>query len=110
MHKHLVFEIVYLVQAFTKTVLGQATVFPVYISIFFTYAGLLEGRGLPKSFEKMQDKFWPTYVAGSVFWPCANMVNFTLVPATQRVLYVAAVGLLWNVYLSWQNSLKVSSE
>lgn len=97
------------VQAFTKTVLGQATVFPLYITAFFTYAGILEGKKIPQAIEKMQDKFWRTYVAGSVFWPCANMVNFTLVPATQRVLYVAAVGLLWNVYLSWQNSLKASS-
>lgn len=93
-------------QAFTKTVLGQATVFPLYITAFFTYTGLLEGKTLPQSVTKLQDKFWPTYVTGSVFWPCANMFNFTLVPATQRVLYVAAVGLLWNVYLSWQNSVK----
>ena len=92
-----------------KTALGQVSVFPVYVAAFFTYTGLLEGKELPQVVEKMQDKFWPTYVAGSVFWPCANMVNFTLVPATQRVLYVAGVGLLWNVYLSWQNSLKNSS-
>lgn len=97
------------VQAFTKTLLGQATVFPVYVAAFFTYTGLLEGKRLPQAVEKVQNKFWPTYCAGSIFWPCANMVNFTLVPATQRVLYVAGVGLLWNVYLSWQNSRQPAS-
>jgi len=97
------------VQAFAKTALGQATVFPLYIATFFTYTGLIEGKGMPQAVQKMQDKFWPTFVTGSVFWPCANMFNFTLVPATQRVLYVAAVGLLWNVYLSWQNSINEPS-
>ena len=93
-----------LVQAFRKTALGQVTVFPAYITLFFGYMRCLEGGTPQQAVERVQEKFWPTAVAGTVFWPVANMFNFTCVPANQRVLYVGVVGLLWNAYLSWKNS------
>lgn len=101
---------VFRVQALQKTVLGQITVFPVYVATFFAYSGLLEGKSLGQAIAKTKEKFVPTFVAGSVFWPIANVINFQFVPASQRVLYVGAVGLMWNTFLSWQNSLKTSKQ
>jgi protein Mpv17 len=37
-------------------------------------------------------------------WPLANAVNFAIVPAPYRVLYVNFVSLCWNTYLSSVNA------
>ena len=42
--------------------------------------------------------------AGTAFWVPVNIVNFALVPPSQRVLYANAAGLLWNAYLSSTNT------
>ena len=91
-------------QALKKTALGQVTIFPTYIIAFFSYVSLLEGKTMKQAVQKVRDKFWPAIATGTVFWPAANMLNFTMVPPQQRVLYVGLMGLVWNSYLSWQNS------
>jgi protein Mpv17 len=94
----------FLIQALKKTVFGQVTIFPVYVSAFYTYMGLLEGRSLSESVRRMGERFIPTMITGAVFWPCVNVVNFMVVPSHQRVAYVGLAGLIWNAYLSWQTS------
>ncbi|GAQ78838.1 Mpv17-like protein [Klebsormidium nitens] len=90
--------------AVAKTALGQAVVFPVYLGAFFTYMGKLEGKTWQECKVKLEQGFLPTYTSGCVFWPVANMFNFTMVPPTERVLYSNIVGLVWNSYLSYANS------
>jgi Mpv17 / PMP22 family len=65
---------------------------------------LLEGRTLREAAHRARRMFWPTIVAGTAFWPVANIANFALVPPRLRVLYVGILGLVWNAYLSWANS------
>lgn len=95
------------VQAFKKTAIGQVTMFPAYTAAFYMYTGLLEGRTVIQAVDKTKEKFLPTFVAGSVFWPIVNIFNFTSVPPQHRVLYVGIVGVTWNIFLSWQNSLQL---
>ena len=71
--------------------MGQVTLFPVYLAAFFVYMGLLEGRSLQHSCERLSASFPATYATGTVFWPLANVLNFRYVPATRRVLYVNAM-------------------
>lgn len=80
------------------------TIFPAYVTLFYSYMRCLEGGTPAQAIERVREKFWPTVVAGTFFWPPANVLNFTCVPANQRVLYVGVVGLLWNAFLSWKNS------
>jgi hypothetical protein len=51
-----------------------------------------EGKGLQGGIERWKSAFLPTYVNGSVFWPIANMINFSFVPATQRIPYINVCG------------------
>jgi protein Mpv17 len=51
-----------------------------------------EGKGLQGGIERWKAAFLPTYASGSVFWPIANMINFSFVPATQRVPYINVCG------------------
>ena len=53
-----------------------------------------EGKGLEVA--KFTDTWWDIFVAGSAFWPAANMVNFMYCPPMYRVLYLNVAGLYWN--------------
>lgn len=91
-------------QAAIKTLIGQVSVFPVYVAVFFTYIGLLEGKSFSQCAEKTYQLLPGTFLNGSIYWPIVNMFNFLYVPSAGRVAYVNAAGLIWNAYLSWQNS------
>eukprot|EP00803_Ostreobium_quekettii_P001501 evm.model.scf_686.1 EVM.evm.TU.scf_686.1 scf_686:21821-24316(-) len=82
-----------------KTCVVQMTIFPMYVSAFFWYMGMLEGRGLAGAAEKVQQGFWPTVIPGSLYWPFANMGNFMFVPIRYRVAYVSSMGFAWNSFL-----------
>jgi Mpv17 / PMP22 family len=77
-----------------------------YLAGFYLYTGLLEGKTGPQILERTREKWWDTYVASSIFWPIANTINFVAVRPHHRILYVGAVGVTWNIYLSWQEGLK----
>mmetsp|Transcript_18058 Transcript_18058/g.45725 ORF Transcript_18058/g.45725 Transcript_18058/m.45725 type:complete len:208 (+) Transcript_18058:194-817(+) len=86
-----------------KTLTGNLTIFPAYITAFYAYMGLLEGRRPGEVADKVRRSFWPSFSTGFLFWATANMANFQFVPPGSRVYYVQACGLLWNSYLSWAN-------
>ena len=92
--------------ALTKTTAGQLTLFPVYVGAFFTYMGVLEGLSWRQCKEKLRSAAPATLLNGTVFWPIVNVFNFMYVPSSKRVLYVNACGLVWNAFLSWQNTIK----
>ena len=54
--------------------------------------------------QKFKDTWYEVAIAGSVFWPAANMVNFMYCPPAHRVLFLNGGGLFWNAFLSWQNA------
>lgn len=56
--------------------------------------------------SKVKQAVVPTFISGSLFWPAANLINFMTVPPAGRVLYANAAGLLWNTFLSYENSTK----
>ena len=91
-------------QAVCKTLLGQVTVFPAYLALFFTYSKVLEGGTLESGFRHTRSAFVPTYKAGWVFWPAVNVFNFMCIAQSQRVLYVNVIGLIWNAFMSYQHT------
>lgn len=37
-------------------------------------------------------------------WPVAHIINFALVPSSQRILYINIVAVFWLAFLSWTAS------
>jgi protein Mpv17 len=66
------------------------------------YMGALEGETLAQATERTKKRWPETFMYSSIFWPIANTVNFTYVGPQHRVLYVGAVGITWNAFLSWK--------
>jgi hypothetical protein len=87
-----------------KTAVAQFIIFPPYLCALFAYMGFLEGQTDLK--QHLLNRVPDAFVGGCVFWPCANVVNFAVVPSSLRVPYLAAVGSLWNTFLSWLNNAK----
>jgi hypothetical protein len=70
---------------------------------YFTSRALLEGGGWRAVTTKLRTSWRAALVASWHFWPLANLVNYSVVPLSLRVLYVSALGLLWQGYLSHAN-------
>lgn len=76
---------------------GFLFVFAVASSVFSGYGiGTATNAGV----HKIQTALWPTLLASWKLWPAANFINFMFVPAPLRVLFLNAVGVVWNISLS----------
>lgn len=93
-----------LVTAMKKTLTSQVTLFPVYLGLLFPYLTYLEGKSTDQMIQKTKDVWWKTFVNGAIFWPIANVINFSMFPpGTARVLFVGVSGVFWNCYVSSVN-------
>lgn len=81
-----------------KMALDQLLLSPIGICIFYTIIKTMEGQS-DKIKATIKEKFWPTLLASYAVWPLAHLVNFRFVPNSQRVLYINAVNVCWNVFL-----------
>jgi hypothetical protein len=94
-----------------KTAVAQFFLFPPYLVALFGFMGVLEEH--PDIPDKIRQRVPETFLSGCVFWPIANVLNFTFVSPTMRVPYLAISAGIWNSYLSWTNAKvqeKVRSE
>ena len=87
-----------------KVALGHVFLFPSYAFLLNAWMGALEGKGLEGGVRKFMDTWVEVCVAGSVFWPAANMINFMYCPPKHRVLFLNGGGVFWNAFLSYQNA------
>ena len=89
--------------AMAKTFLTQISVYPIFLTGFMVYLGVLEGLKIGEIYEKKKAAWLETFMYGFLFWPPANVVNFSLIPTTSRAYYVAGMGTVWNTIVSWVN-------
>ncbi|XP_071394627.1 mpv17-like protein [Centroberyx affinis] len=80
-----------------KVVLDQVIAAPATISAFFIGLSVLENKEDP--LEDWQQKFWPSYKTGVVYWSTMQAVNFALVPPVARTVFVGGIALVWTVFL-----------
>jgi protein Mpv17 len=93
-----------------KTIFGQLVIFPPYLTVLFSYMGLLEGMDRADIVTKVKDCVPKAFMSGCVFWPVVNLFNFRYVPVKMRIVYLAGVGALWNGYLSYLNQKDVVAQ
>lgn len=70
------------------------------LTMFFSMMSLMEGSSVHEAVERVQVGFLPTYIRGAfVFMPTAAL-TYSVIPLAHRGLFLQAVGLGWNTYLS----------
>ena len=70
-------------------------------STLFTIVSLMEGRGFDYVQRKIESQFFRTMKVDLIMWPIVQTINFALVPAKFRVLYIGILNLLWNGFLCY---------
>ena len=74
---------------------------PLYLSLFFTATGLLEGRTPPEIAHKLRQDLLRTYLVDVLVWTPVQTVNFRFVPVAYQALVVQSCNVAWNAYLSF---------
>ena len=68
---------------------------------FFILYNLIDGKGYREGIDELKKKFVETLTVSYLIWPIAQIINFTFVPLSLRVIYSEVVSLVWSTYLSW---------
>lgn len=84
-----------------KILADQVFAAPFFAITFIIGAGLLEGKSIAACWTEFKCKFPTIYLFDWVIWPPTQAINFALVPAQYRVLYVNAVTVVWDIFLSY---------
>ncbi|OJJ43846.1 hypothetical protein ASPZODRAFT_19148 [Penicilliopsis zonata CBS 506.65] len=83
-----------------KVVLDQTVGGAWITALFIATMGALRGQDYGLIMEQIKTDFWPIMIAGLKMWPFVSILNFTVVPADQRLLVNSLFGVIWAVYLS----------
>ena len=82
-----------------KTAIDQTLWAPVFMTMLFTYFGIFDGKPGTIWATMQRDMF--TAVSGSwKTWIPAHTINFAFVPADMRILYINAIQIGFNCFLS----------
>lgn len=71
------------------------------LAMFYLIIGKLEKKSMGEIKEELRLKYIPTYITATLFWPAAQVVNFSLVPPMYRILYISGASFIWLVFLSY---------
>ena len=58
--------------------------------------------------DKLRKKLPEALLLGGTIWPVATMINFKYVPQRGRVVFIAGISAVINVFLSWTNAREES--
>lgn len=84
-----------------KLVADGALFDPLYLSLFFTATGLMEGKRMPEIKEKLKQDLLKTYLIDIAVWAPVQTANFRFVPVAYQALLVQSCNIVWNAYLSY---------
>jgi len=87
-------------EIFMKVCADQIVFAPPFYGSFFYIMPLLEGKSHRQRVENVKQNFLTTYLVDLSVWPMIQTVNFKYVPGDHRVLFVSAMSIGWNAFLS----------
>ncbi|KAF2400495.1 hypothetical protein EJ06DRAFT_556795 [Trichodelitschia bisporula] len=71
-----------------------------YNTVFLVLMSVLKGFSAGQVWEAVRTETLPMMLAGGLVWPLAAVINFVWIPVERRVVWYAAVGLIWGIYIS----------
>ncbi|GAX73674.1 hypothetical protein CEUSTIGMA_g1125.t1 [Chlamydomonas eustigma] len=61
-------------------------------------------------FQFLDQSIMPGSPTAIQVWPFAHLVNFALIPSSQRILYINVIAILWTAFLSSQASTSPTNQ
>ena len=71
------------------------------LSTFFIGVDVLERKSFHEIKSRFQTEYISTLMNSYQYWPVVQTVNFVLIPAVFRTVFVRFAALFWNAYLCW---------
>ncbi|EFA78150.1 pmp22 family protein [Heterostelium album PN500] len=83
-----------------KIAFDQIAFAPVVISAFIFIMNSINGKTPSQSLTTIKTDLPSALKANWSLWPMAQIICFSIVPPSLRVLYVSTVSVFWNIFLS----------
>lgn len=74
---------------------------PLYLALFFSATGLMEGRRVREIGAKLREDLATTWLVDMAVWTPIQTINFRYVPVLYQALVVQSCNIGWNAYLSF---------
>ena len=84
----------------SKVAFDQVVWCPIFMSVFFTYLGLVNGDGLKVIGSKISADLLGACKGSWKVWPLVHAVNFRFIPNKFRLFYINTVQIAFNIFLS----------
>ncbi|EDO45507.1 predicted protein [Nematostella vectensis] len=87
--------------ALKKVFLDQSLFAPCFIAVFFGIKCTVSGQTLDEYKQVLREHYLNTLIANYKLWPAVQIVTFSIIPFSYRVLFVQCFAVFWNTYLCW---------
>jgi len=91
---------------FTKVAIDQLFWCPIFMTVFFTYLGLVNGDSFATISDKIRADLLTACKGSWKVWPIVHAINFKFISTKYRLLYINTVQVAFNMFLSLIGSKK----
>merc|ERR1719356_153661 len=83
-----------------KVAIDQIMWCPIFMTIFFTYLGLVNGDTFATIGSKVKNDLLTACQGSWKVWPLVHAVNFKFIKTKHRLVFINAVQIAFNIFLS----------
>lgn len=83
-----------------KVAFDQVIWAPLFMTVFFTYLGLVNGDSFAAIGEKIKTDLFKAVQGSWKVWPVVHAVNFKFISTKHRLVFINAVQVAFNMFLS----------
>jgi protein Mpv17 len=83
-----------------KVAIDQLFWCPIFMSVFFTYLGLVNGDSFNTIGNKIKNDLLTACQGSWKVWPLVHAVNFKFISTKHRLVFINSVQIAFNMFLS----------
>lgn len=73
---------------------------PIFMTVFFTYLGLVNGDGFAAIGDKIKNDLFTAVQGSWKVWPLVHTINFAFISTKHRLVFINGVQIAFNMFLS----------
>lgn len=84
----------------TKVFIDQVMWCPIFMTVFFTYLGLVNGDSFGAIGTKIKNDLFTAIQGSWKIWPLVHTVNFKYISTKHRLVFINGIQIAFNMFLS----------